>query len=760
MTTTIKLLTAGLALAFLTAAASAQTFTVSGVFRYEDKSWGYNGWTGADPEGPIRKADVHVFNDGTGLVLASGSTAEDGSFSLEVATQGTIDLVCRVDADTQQAAPFQRIRVTTTSNVEYQSYSPVFPSHDTNNDLDIGTVTVLKALSGGDEANPFNLLDMGVRSWDYIKGPDIGEGNAPQTIRLYWPGGSGSFASGNDATIATDDGYDDPVILHEIGHVVHNMYSDSDSPGGSHFFGDSNQDPKLSMGEGYATAFAGHIMDQEMNRQAIYLDANGSAQNGGAQLRLRIETAVPYSTDARGAADEVAVACTLFDIIDSEDSNDQSAGTDDDTIGTGDTFSGDNRHKAWWDVFIGPIDSALNLTINHAWDGWFSVHGTGGDHPAMESLYGKLRLDNFADVDEPNNSQGTATPKAINNSWNTNRTLYYSDSTPPAPGSNDSDYYALDLVIGSRIDVETRYPGGAGDADTQCDTYLELYNPGGQLKTSDQASGTDRNALINGFTADETGTWAARVRSTNSVRRYGRYDVRFSYEFENELPNVTAGPTATPATIDDSSTSTLSVTATDAQALSYAWTPLGGGSISGSGSSVTFDPPGVVGSTDFDIQLVITDALGAETDPLVVTVTVTPGGSICGSPAQALTGGVGKPGQNGTPSLAAVNLPVVPNTDFGLQLTDGLPLTTTYLIIGFAFLDAPFDQGTMYPTPDVILALATDGNGDLFVPLPMNADPAFCGLPVWWQFMTPDDPGAAGGKETSQSNYVQSIAGN
>ena len=50
-----------------------------------------------------------------------------------------------------------------------------------------------------------------------------------------------------------DDGYDDIVILHEIGHFVEDVYGRSDSPGGSH--DGSPTDPNLAWSEGCSTYF-------------------------------------------------------------------------------------------------------------------------------------------------------------------------------------------------------------------------------------------------------------------------------------------------------------------------------------------------------------------------------------------------------------------------------------------------------------------------------------------------------------------------
>ena len=92
----------------------------------------------------------------------------------------------------------------------------------------------------------------------------------------------------------------------------------------------------------------------------------------------------------------------------------------------------------------------------------------------------------------------------------------------------------------------------------------------------------------------------------------------------NAPPQITAGPTATPATINDLQTSTLSVSATDADGdpLTYSWIA-SGGSISGAGATVTFTPPRVTSSTSFRIDVQIADGRGSSTTGFVI-VNVTP----------------------------------------------------------------------------------------------------------------------------------------
>ncbi len=748
------------ALCLATSFAMSQTFTVTGKFEYEDKGWSYNGWNGSDGFRPIRNADVTVLNNSTSAVIGTGSTDPSGEFSIVASGTGTLNVVVRVNADTNLHPTFQRMRVTTTGNVEYTAFSPVFNGHNTANPLDVGTTTVLKSLAGSDEGNPFNMLDIGVSGFNYILGPLVND-TTKGTIRMNWPGGGGSFASGSTLTMSDDDGYDDAVVLHELGHVVQNLYSDSDNTGGSHFFGDSDQDPRLSMGEGYATFFGGTVMVHELNRAAHYMDANGSSQTGGVQLRLRLEERTPYAGDSYGAADEVAVACCLFDILDDENSPDQNNTTDDDDIDSSVLINGLNVHRAWWDVFEGPVDVAPNVVINHAWDGWFSEHGVGGMHTEMKDLYDAHRMRFYEDIDEPNNTSFEPVLVTAPSAWSPTRTLYKSTATPPAPGVGDFDWYSAEIVQGSQISIETRYPGAASDADTQCDTEMSLWDESLTNVATAQSGGTGRNAKISNFLVPSTGLWRWRIRTTSSLRFYGSYNWRITYDFENFLPTVDSGPSAVPSTITDDITSMLSAVASDAnagQVLTYTWTPLAGGTIVGSGSSVTFDPPAVLSSTVFNIQLTVSDNLGATTDPLVVQVTVNPSGSPCGAPASTTAAGVGKPGQVGTPSLNPVGLPVVPGTNFKLQLTNALPLAQAWVFVGFSLTPAAFDGGTLYPAINKIFLAGIPGSGTLDMPIPLT-DPAFCGVAFYAQVLVPFDPGATGTYQTSQSNYVEVVPG-
>lgn len=499
-------------------------FTASGRFMYRDRAITYNqGFSGPEPQKPARLALVQVINNGNGSVLASGSTDGTGNYSIFVPGSGSADIVVRCFSRSNEFG--QALRVTNLSNTLYSVSSAVASGHSLNSDLDTGTVISEKIFSGSSQANPFNMLDQMVAAIEYIK--FAGGGNPTSQLRVNWPGSGGSFASGTNATMSADDGYDDLVILHEIGHVVHNVYSDSDNPGGSHGFGFSDQDPRLSYGEGWASFFAGAVRQhQGIFDPGFYMDCsgNGSTGPGSIGLRTRMENSTGFSS--AGEADEVAVMRVLWDVVDTASTDDGNT-TDDDDLDGSITFGGLTGDEAQWQTFTGPVSTASSLTIRNHWDAFFSPFNY-GNHAEMEDVFSGWSMRFFADADEPNNSTGAATAITPSADWSPVRTLYYSASNPPAPGAGDSDFYSFFVDAGQSMELRTRYPGDASDANTYVDPFLSLRRPNNSVFATNNNGASvggdpdDRNAVIN-FTADQTGVWTLEVDTTHSYRRTGSY---------------------------------------------------------------------------------------------------------------------------------------------------------------------------------------------------------------------------------------------
>lgn len=514
--------------------AGAQEFTVTGAFRYEDKEWDYSGWTGEDPVLPVRYADVVIVDVATGQTLGRGFTDTDGEFAVSCRSgKPLVDLRARVEADNrswaQSVKGVPRLRVTTNGKVLYAATSASVFDHDPAEDADVGTTTLTPVMSGSKDGQPFNIFDMAMHAFEFISGPEIGSTKRVRSMRLHWPNAIGSYALGNRAWISSSDGYDDAVILHEIGHVVHNLYSDSDNPGGIHYFGDSDQNPRLSFGEGYATAFAGMVLDH-MGREALYVDSLGNGQVGGYQLHLKLETAEPYQFGAFGASDEVAVACVLYDLIDDEDSVDDTPGVDDDSMTAASDVDGQGPHGAWWEVFRKHVKKAKKLTMNDAWDGWLLAHGDDPEYGSLQDAFEDRSMLFWNDAAEPDDDPSQATVVEPDGQWIGPRTLYSSDPGDPEPGAGDRDWFAVWLEVGDRVTVETRYPDGTYDAATQADPHLTLYTPSGKLLLKDDDAGFGRNARLFHVPVTESGLWTIQVRSVDRVHRYGRYELRITQD--------------------------------------------------------------------------------------------------------------------------------------------------------------------------------------------------------------------------------------
>jgi len=599
------------------AAPASADFTVTGKFQYVDRDFSFSGVSGAQPNLPIRLARVQVLNASTSQVLASGATDESGNISIFVPGSGTKNILVRCYSESN-AFGSKSLRATNTSNVTYSTSSSTFTGWSQTTDLDVGTVTAQKIFSGSLQANPFNMLDQMVWGIQYIKAS--GGTNPPSSLRMQWPGGSGSWASGTLANMATDDGYDDVVQLHELGHVVHNVYSDSDNPGGSHSFAQSDQDPRLSLGEGWASGFAGAVRSfAGVHDAGFYMDFDGDSSTGtsGIQLRMRFENGFPYAGSTGGEADEGAIHCAVWDLLDTASTSDNTPG-DDDAVDGSFTFNGLTADEAHWQTFVGPMDSASNLTVRNLWDGLF-VPVNHGHQDELDDLFDGWGMAFHEDALEPNNSAATASPIGLSSNFGPTRTLYYSSSPVGAPGDGDSDYYQFGLSLGSVFSVETRYPGDNSDAETYCDPRIEVRRPNGTLFSSDNDSGDGRNALLSNLTADAAGQWTVRVFSSHSYRKTGSYELRVEHEggpIGGGSPSITSvSPAAIQQVIvDGPGTVTLSGTG---------FTGLTSVSVGGQPLSSAFPPEfNIVDDGTLTLSMPLTAGLG------LTAITVTgPGGT-------------------------------------------------------------------------------------------------------------------------------------
>lgn len=415
-------------------AAGAADFTVSGVFRYEDRIFVKDGYTGTAQDLPIRHADVEVvLAQGQGVVLATGSTDADGAYSILVTGQtGQIDLYSRCRSASDNSATYH---VTVSANEAGTTIHAITTAteenHNTGQDLDFGTYLIQDGTGTG-VAQAFNIFDNGIDCFDYLASAS-GIGRYPtagERVRFWWNGTSGptgSYFTGTYIAITSSgsdtDGWSDTVILHESGHWASYNFGNDDNTGGQHFIGDNVQDPRLSYGEGYATFFCGQVREFRAPRLnplgnpvdatvSIYADLSfppALPSPGGLGFAYDFETGL-FNTGSPigqvGTANETNVTSVMWDLVDGTGTPDQSPGVDDEP--------GDETGTLSWDVienYMTTIGGTAEwITIEDFYQGWFIRHGAGFMQAAMESAYVGLGKMPFAlDAYESDDTPPTAT---------------------------------------------------------------------------------------------------------------------------------------------------------------------------------------------------------------------------------------------------------------------------------------------------------------------------------------------------------------
>ena len=80
------------------------------------------------------------------------------------------------------------------------------------------------------------------------------------------------------------------------------------------------------------------------------------------------------------------------------------------------------------------------------------------------------------------------------------------------------------------------------------------------------------------------------------------------------------------------------------------------------------------------------------------------------APPVWLDEGQALPGHNGPPTLTGEGT-LLPQSPLTLELSNALPKSTTFLVVGVSSAPTPFFGGTLVPTPDLVLPLPTTSSG-------------------------------------------------
>jgi hypothetical protein len=323
--------------------------TVTGTASYEDRVYDGDGFTGTVQRKPVRFATVQLVADDTGSVLGEATTGADGSYTLTATVTEGRTVHAALVARVGQPLPAEVL------TIQLQAYSlsaPGFAAAARSFTQDFVART-------DDLGGVFNILDATVETGDKVRAlqPTAAFGR----VRVLWSTVNRQRSSFNplNNTIQLrghpedQDEYDDPVILHELGHYVANFFSVDTSPGGAHNPFDSEPEPvSLAWSEGFATWFGA-----EVRQDPLYLDSFGTGT-----FTMEIETP-SFSRLLVGPGNEMAVAAALWDVSDP-------ANEPHDRL--------DRRAAALWDVVNGHFRQVrpAEVTVQTFCSGW-SARGHG-----------------------------------------------------------------------------------------------------------------------------------------------------------------------------------------------------------------------------------------------------------------------------------------------------------------------------------------------------------------------------------------------
>lgn len=521
---------------------------ITGAIRYENQDYNGGGPTGTQFI-PVRRAQVELVNADTGNSWF-GVTDDNGAYSITPVGPGSgpglFNVFIRVYTTNTAGVVYNaEVRNNTSANAVYTSITATVPRT-----LPADALPVNLDVPMGAAAEAFNAFDCAIWAFDYIAAIDALAGLPPLAplpqVILFWEPGSVAgtfFDPGTNRVflrgiVADDDGFDDDIVLHELGHFVSVNWSSDDSPGGFHSITDL-LDPRLAWSEGWAHYFSSVVRAFANSRKPLqpgppnpYFDPWTQVDVFSFGNSFFDLEAPSFPTQTITDRNELAVAAGVWDVFDGVNE------APFDTIGAG---LGGAKEIDVWQVLRVQIPAFTNVTLEDFFKGWLiesapdalAVSGTAVAPGILRDRQARF----YADPSEPNNAAvGVALGAIPPTVTLTQRTFF---STVGPLGVGDEDWFNFTLPAPGFLRVQTM---NLGDA---CDTLLELRDGAGAvlLASNDNRTGADVSSLIE--ISVPAGAYTVRVRPSPGIAEYGYYDLRIEISTNNPpAALLSASPTS------------------------------------------------------------------------------------------------------------------------------------------------------------------------------------------------------------------------
>jgi hypothetical protein len=261
---------------------------------------------------PIARAKIQAYVGD--VQVATGSTREDGTFTLDVPTRYShLAIYVKVLAS---SADYD-VEVSTHETSFFRS-NVYFINTTVRNWAEPAELVATREEASGRLAGAFNIFAQTTRGMSWFEDHVSWEPNFP-SLKVHWavgedgegctcffPGIVGSHVISVQDLPNNQEDFDDSLLLHEVGHYIHKSFSVNHSPGGEHFLycGANDLDPRLAWSEGWANAFAQIVIGH-----GIYIDSG----TVNSYFSVDFEN---LCQDDFGPLSEFTIAAMYIDLVD------------------------------------------------------------------------------------------------------------------------------------------------------------------------------------------------------------------------------------------------------------------------------------------------------------------------------------------------------------------------------------------------------------------------------------------------------------
>lgn len=518
---------------------------ISGNADYQFRTLGNGAVSGTTR--PIRYAEIKIFNSG-GAVIQCTYTDASGAFNL-VLPESSASHRLRISSIIYNETTKAFVYNNPTQNIAHYMEAAFTPDSTKS----LGT---LRAAADGDvKAGAFNILDKVHDANEYLvsetancsgtfspctpftgapevkiywdKGVNPGEYFNAGPVSFYIPGDRELYILGGesgDVDYSDCDHFDNSVILHEYGHFIEDVFSETDSPGGAHS-GDSIIDARLAWGEGWANFFQAAVTDVPLYRDTSG-NTSGSATHFFNEHLENPDNDIP-STMGEGNFREFSIARLLWDAI---DSTNEGAGVDQVT----------SPFSELWTVFASPTVGFKSSNYRFRNMGLF--------HTIQQTLVGATDWSSIRTGEKHTGSQADYA-RAVTTGGACAATVIQAQNISPGQPENGSvsnsnhfasnDFYQI-YHPGGSFNWQLGYstdPGASADIDLYL--YRETYTFGSNAVASSTANinnGTT-NASEGISTSLAAGYYILNVRVDTGVRLGGSSSYTMTLGGQSLCPN-------------------------------------------------------------------------------------------------------------------------------------------------------------------------------------------------------------------------------